>query len=46
MSGNAAAVLELFESRKPNIDREEAMVIRRILDVAADAESRKAFVTL
>jgi predicted dehydrogenase len=43
---NAAAVLELFETRKPNIDREETMVIRRILDVAADPESRKAFVTL
>jgi len=43
---NAAAVLELFESRKPNIDREETMAIRRILDVAADPAPKTAFVTL
>jgi hypothetical protein len=43
---NAAAVLELFETGKPNIDREETMVIRRILDVAADPASTTAFVTL
>ena len=43
---NAAAVLELFESRKPNIDREETLVIRRILDVAADPAARKGFVAI
>ena len=43
---NAAAVLKLFESRKPNIDREETMAIRRILDVAADPAAKRAFVTL
>jgi predicted dehydrogenase len=43
---NAAAVIELFESRKPNIDRKETLVIRRILDVAADEAAVKAFVTL
>jgi predicted dehydrogenase len=43
---NAAAVLELFETRKANIDREETMIIRRILDVATDPESKMAFVTL
>ena len=43
---NAAAVLELFESRKPNIDREETLVIRRILDAAADPAAAKGFVRL
>jgi hypothetical protein len=43
---NAAAVLDLFESGKPNIDREETLVIRRILDVAADPAALKQFVAL
>jgi predicted dehydrogenase len=43
---NAAAVLELFESKKPNIDREETMMIRRILDVAQDPAAEKGFVSL
>ena len=42
---NAAAVLDLFESRKPNVDREETLIIRRILDVAADENAEKEFVT-
>jgi hypothetical protein len=43
---NAAAVLELFESGKPNVDREETLIIRRILDVAADPAAEKGFVAL
>jgi predicted dehydrogenase len=43
---NAAAVLDLFESRKPNVDREETIIIRRILDVAEDPAARKEFVAL
>jgi hypothetical protein len=43
---NAAAVLDLFESRKPNVDPEETMMIRRILDVAEDPVALKEFVTL
>lgn len=43
---NAAAVLDLFESKNPNVDREETVIIRRILDVAEDEAARKAFVTL
>ena len=43
---NAAAVLDLFESGRPNIDREETMIIRRILDAARDPAALKGFVTL
>jgi predicted dehydrogenase len=43
---NAAAVLDLFESKKPNVDREETMAIRRILDAAQDPAAVKGFVTL
>ena len=43
---NAAAVLDLFESGKANVDREETLVIRRILDVAQDPAAREGFVTL
>ena len=43
---NASAVLELFESRKPNIDRAETLAIRRILDVAAESAALSGFVTL
>src|SRR5688572_11264499 len=43
---NAAAVLDLFESGKPNVDREETIVIRRILDVAQDPAALKGFATL
>ena len=43
---NAAAVLELFESGKPNIDRAETLVIRRILDAAGDAQAQQGFVAL
>jgi predicted dehydrogenase len=43
---NAAAVLDLFESRKPNVDRAETLAIRRILDVAEDPAALKGFVVL
>ena len=43
---NAAAVLEIFESGRPNIDREETLVIRRILDAANDPAALKGFITL
>ena len=43
---NAAAVLDLFESKKPTVDREETIIIRRILDVAEDEAARKGFVAL
>ena len=42
----AAAVLDLFESGKPNIDRRESLVIRRILDVADDPRAVHDFVNL
>jgi predicted dehydrogenase len=42
----AAAVLDLFESAKPNIDRRESLIIRRILDVAADPSALRGFVAL
>jgi predicted dehydrogenase len=43
---NAAAVLDLFESGKPNIDRAETLIIRRMLDVAEDSAAMTSFVTL
>jgi len=43
---NAAAVLDLFESKKPNIDRAETLIIRRILDAADDPQASKGFVNL
>jgi hypothetical protein len=36
----------LFESRKPNVDREETIAIRQILDAAQDPAALKGFVTL
>jgi predicted dehydrogenase len=42
----AAAVLDLFESEKPNIDRRESLAIRRMLDVASDPAAWKGFVPL
>jgi predicted dehydrogenase len=43
---NAAAVLDLFESGKPNVDRAQTLIIRRILDTADDSRARDAFVHL
>jgi hypothetical protein len=43
---NAATVLDLFESRKPNIDRAETLIIRRILDAADDPAALKGWVKL
>jgi hypothetical protein len=42
----AAAMLDLFESAKPNIDRRESLTIRRILDAADRPESREGFVKI
>jgi hypothetical protein len=42
----ASAVLDLFESGKPGIDRNETLTIRRILDAAADPSARERFLSL
>lgn len=42
----AKAILDLFDSGRPSIDRDESLVIRRILDVAATEEALRHFVTL
>lgn len=42
----AAAILDFLQSGKPNIDRNESLVIRRILDVAATPEAQSGFVKL
>jgi predicted dehydrogenase len=42
----AAAVLDLFESGKPNVDRRESLIIRRILDAAEDPAALKGFIHL
>ena len=41
---NAAAVLDLFESGKPNINRQETLAIRKILDAAENPAGSTAFV--
>ncbi|HYO08852.1 MAG TPA: Gfo/Idh/MocA family oxidoreductase [Tepidisphaeraceae bacterium] len=43
---NAAAVLDLFESGTPNVDRRETLIIRRIMDAAEDPAALEQFVTL
>jgi hypothetical protein len=42
----AAAVLDLFESKKPNVDGAETLIIRRILDTAEDPAALKSFIKL
>jgi predicted dehydrogenase len=42
----AAAVVDLFDSGKPNVDRRESLIIRRILDAADDPAALKGFVNL
>ena len=42
----AAAILDFFDSGKPNIDRAESLVIRRILDAAEWPRALKGFVHL
>ena len=42
----AAAVLDFFEAKKPNVDRAESLTVRRILDAAANAEAREKFIKL
>jgi hypothetical protein len=42
----AAAVLDFFDARKALIDRDESLMIRRILDMADDPGVRERFVRL
>jgi predicted dehydrogenase len=42
----AKAILDLFDTGKPSIDRAESLVIRQILDIAATEEVLQRFVTL
>jgi predicted dehydrogenase len=42
----ARAVLEMFKKRRPNIDRKESLVIRRIQDVAGQKRAEKGFVKI
>lgn len=42
----AAAILDFFEAGKPNIDRAESLMIRRILDAAATPAAMTKFVPL
>jgi hypothetical protein len=42
----AAAMLDLFETRQPGVDRRESLTIRRILDAAERPEARERFVNL
>ena len=42
----ADAVLDLFESGKPGIDRKESLIIRRILDVVGQKRALSGFVNL
>ncbi len=43
---NLAAVMDFFESGKPNVDRRETMAIMRILDAAKSPASLNQFVSL
>ena len=40
----ASAILDMFDTGKPSIDRKESLVIRRILDFAGKKRARKEFV--
>lgn len=42
----ANAVLDLFETGKPAIDRKESLIIRRILDAAGQKRALSGFVSL
>ena len=42
----ASAILDMFDTRKPSIDRKESLIIRRILDIAGKKRARKEFVNL
>lgn len=42
----ASAILDLFETGKPNIDRKESLMIRRIQDVAEQKRSQNRWVNL
>lgn len=45
-SNNQSAILDFFESGKPNIDRRESLAIMRLLDSARDPRALKGFVPL
>jgi len=42
----AVAILDFFEKGQPTIDRAESLMVRRILDAAADPKAMKEFVQL
>lgn len=42
----AVAILDMFDSGRPSIDRKESLIIRRILDVAGQKDARQRFVDL
>jgi len=42
----AASILDFFDAGRALIDRRESLLVRRILDVAMNEESRNAFVSL
>jgi hypothetical protein len=42
----AAAMLDFFESGKPNIDRAESLAVRRVLDAAEKPRALKAFMRI
>jgi predicted dehydrogenase len=43
---STAAILDLFDAGKPNIPRNESLLVRRILDVAEQKRARKGFVAI
>ena len=43
---SAAAIFDLFETGQPNIDRQESLMIRRILDAAGEEAALEGFVNL
>lgn len=42
----ASAFLELFVTGRPNVDREESLAVRRILDAAATPAARRGFIAV
>ena len=43
---SAGSLLDLFETGKPDVDRKETLIVRRILDAAGDPRALKGFVKL
>lgn len=44
--GNLAAILDFFDSGKPNVDRRESLTLMRLLDASRAPEALQGFVTL